>query len=57
MPPLRRGASQAIISENIRRLRREGKAQDRAVAIALDKAGKSQGKAKKRKSKKKRRRS
>jgi hypothetical protein len=36
--PLKRGSSQKTISTNIRRLRREGKSQDQAVAIAINKA-------------------
>lgn len=39
--PLSKGRSKKAVSTNIRRLRREGKPQDQAVAIALSKAGKS----------------
>lgn len=46
--PLKRGNSQKVISENIRRLRREGKPRDQAVAIALEHARRT-GKKKKRK--------
>lgn len=39
--PLKRGSPQKVISQNIRELRNAGYPQKQAVAIALDKAGKS----------------
>jgi hypothetical protein len=47
--PLRKGSSQATISANIAELIRSGRPKDQAIAIAMDKAGKSKKKPKKRK--------
>jgi uncharacterized protein YdaT len=43
--PLKTGSSQATISANIRQLIKEGYSRDQAIAIALDKARKARGKA------------
>jgi len=45
--PLKTGYSQTTISANIRQLIKEGYDREQAIAIALDKARKSRGKAKK----------
>jgi len=39
--PLAKGKSKRVVSENIRRLKREGYKHDQAIAIALRKAGKA----------------
>lgn len=39
--PLKEGSSKETIAENIRKLIKEGKSQEEAVAIAMEMAGKS----------------
>lgn len=45
--PLRKGKSKSVISSNISQLRKEGKPQKQAIAIAFSVAGKSKRKRKK----------
>lgn len=47
--PLKKGKSPKTISKNIARLRHEGKPEDQAIAIAMNIAGKSKSRRKRRK--------
>lgn len=42
--PLKKGRSRKVVSENVRELERSGRSHDEAVAIALNKAGRSKKK-------------
>ena len=44
--PLKKGSSQKVVSANIRELRHAGYPEKQAIAIAMEKAGKSKGKGK-----------
>lgn len=39
--PLKKGGSDKVVSENIKELKKSGRSQDQAVAIAMRQAGRS----------------
>ena len=47
--PLKKGSSKKVVSENIAELRKSGRPEAQAVAIAMSEAGKSKGSGKKKK--------
>ena len=47
MPPLKKGKSKKVVSENIRELRHSGYPERQSIAIAMSQAGKSKKKKRK----------